>query len=1204
MGKSTGRNGSPTGISPQEDDAATGKEKRCSPGSGVCSQFMGRTERGLRMALGGAVIMALTMCDIPHMEYSFKYIGPFLFFVVGTLAPPFVSSAAVALFAGLFCILLACAGVTLLLACLLVDSGGQALCVCVYAILVVWATTLSVSRTKDMTLIGSYILLYIVPLATLIAAPYVRSGISIQVNPERYSALQEFVSKSSIDEIKEEASHFFLLPPETVDALLASITSVKTINSLIKMVSAKLALPAPPFTLPETSEIDQKKVLQIFLTLAAKISSGKRLSVETKVSEDWGLNISQDWIYDVPFFVEGVAGEQLVFGARPGAWFLKALWVASGSIGLLRNLIIFAFLGFAVYLLVMLVPPIRRQRDVAVREMAAACGVLRESVRVFRQRVEQMAGQAGEVDASEAVDGVEGHGDDSTNGAQIASGSHPKVDLSCPPATGTLDRTVRKLLDSEKAVLLSGMEPFLLYPGPGVWTMKELEVVRKKLIQCCIQTQRMTQLLRSSKADSGLGGSGVPRGFSPGPASALLAKTEEMYELCEQMLITFPYVFAPTRCRRRTGELSERMARVEEDMRALGSRIFQAVKINSEEALEDMESATAAAAAPEADDADETAVKASVNEKALQHTAGQLPQGLATTAFVHAGYSFPVLLSRSVVALSDAQQVNTRRGLFMNIAFPFVPFFIHLKRLFVVPFTWFMFWRLRWGGPKAWWKNPESWYAIKLIVGLVCIFACGIYLPAFRTYSWGIPPTDRPILLDLSDEGATTRMVPWLLLGYITVLQTTYNGTMHRALGRTLGILLGSFSGWVGLKWWGSNFTGLIIFSAVTVFLDVFIFADSEQPLDGFHKQWGYAGVVFTYTQSLIITLASDDLGGLSGDTNYLVTTRILSNLMGILLAVVVAHLPPLASATTFACSEYAQVMQCCTSGVNDLIGSFLCICGSTKDEQCVTSVGEDKLSAASSPFRREAQYIPLLRPWHTSLRLSTIQVAVKSMVLESRDAAQLVADICDDDSAAQGAGVSKTLSGPFGHPESLQMPPEDPLGAERALAKRLSMPLMQRNNCIAIREVLETSEGGELKEALRNMTDAIGTLAAAASAEMRIHLPAFGEKLMSSKGGYAHQSDSPADPQQAYETSRASVEKKATQVTTALAECLGRHHSIHREAESARIATAFVVMRLLYHLQSISCSLDDIHAALHGPAPSDAQSCELMSLRHLGRRK
>lgn len=136
---------------------------------------------------------------------------------------------------------------------------------------------------------------------------------------------------------------------------------------------------------------------------------------------------------------------------------------------------------------------------------------------------------------------------------------------------------------------------------------------------------------------------------------------------------------------------------------------------------------------------------------------------------------------------------------------------------------------------------------------------------ALANYIAGVEVTKDPIFLDISAQGVATRMVPWFLLGFLTVLQTTYNGTVHRALARTIGIILGSFFGWAGLKWSGSNLAGLIAFCSVTVFVDIFIFADPDHPLDGFHKGWGYSGMVFTYTQALIVTLATEDLGGLTG---------------------------------------------------------------------------------------------------------------------------------------------------------------------------------------------------------------------------------------------------------------------------------------------------------------------------------------------------
>lgn len=344
--------------------------------SAILSNVMGRTERALRMALGGALIMALTMCDIPGMDYSFKYVGPFLFFVMGTLAPPFLSSGVILLFAGLSCILLACALATVLVSCLLISNGGRALCVFVYAVTAAWSSFLSTSKTKDMTLIGSYILLYAVPLAVLIASPYGYAGLTIEVTPERYAALREFVASSSIEQIRDAASHFFLIPPEDIDGFLARIGSPAAINLVLGIISKKLQFPLP--TLPANTPVDPKEALNFFFGIATKIPAGRPLAFEMKLPRDFGLKLSQEWLYDVPVFVDGVSGEHVVVGARPGIWFIKGIWLASGPIGILRNLVIFAFLGFAIYLLVILVPPIRRQRDVAIREMAHACSVIRE----------------------------------------------------------------------------------------------------------------------------------------------------------------------------------------------------------------------------------------------------------------------------------------------------------------------------------------------------------------------------------------------------------------------------------------------------------------------------------------------------------------------------------------------------------------------------------------------------------------------------------------------------------------------------------------------------------------------------------------------------------------------------------------------------------------------------------------------------------
>ena len=159
--------------------------------------------------------------------------------------------------------------------------------------------------------------------------------------------------------------------------------------------------------------------------------------------------------------------------------------------------------------------------------------------------------------------------------------------------------------------------------------------------------------------------------------------------------------------------------------------------------------------------------------------------------------------------------------------------------------------------------------------------------------------TENPIFLDFSSQGVTTRTVPWFLLGYLTVLQTTCNGTVHRGLARTVGILLGSLWGWVALKCCGSNLGGLIALCSATVFIDIFLFADPDHPLDGFHKRWGYSGAVFTYTQGLVVTLATEELGGLTGWYEVQYLTQRFSGRVASMLVLTDCHLVALLSLCT-----------------------------------------------------------------------------------------------------------------------------------------------------------------------------------------------------------------------------------------------------------------------------------------------------------------
>ncbi|OEH76740.1 hypothetical protein cyc_07508 [Cyclospora cayetanensis] len=1173
---------------------------------GAVSNVMGRTERALRMALGGALIMALTMCDIPTMDYSFKYIGPFLFFVVGTLAPPMLSSAVILLLSGLFCILVACAVATALLSCLLVESGGQALCAVFYALCVIWSSFLAISKTKEMTLIGSYIMLYAVPLATFIAYPYASGGISVEVTPERYAALKEFVTSSSMEEIKEAFSQFFLLSPDKAAALLDKLTSQELINSILqslpKSLKAVLAASAG------TASLDRKTVLTTLFLLAEKVPAGKHVTLEMKLPRDAGSFDLQDWMYEVPLFVDGVSGQSVVIGARPGTWFINALWVASGPIGILRNLIIFAFLGFAVYLLVMLVPPIRRQRDVALREMSSACSTIRKCLCTVQEDLMEASTSAdeGRGSSSSSADGKK-ECDAAGKGGEAPS--DVKTSTSRTRVFDEMNNAILGLLEIEKAVLLSGMEPFVLYPGIGVWTMKELNEVRKRLIQCCIETQHMVQLFYCSRGGKHMGSISASHPELASIGNSLLSKCVRIYEFCEALLTTFPCIFSPSRSRKHAAELMDQMQSLEAEMCSLAQAVFRPSEADTERALVELEDGgttkcNLGVSEPEA--AGNRLCRRGSFERAMK----LLPMGLSVTAFVQAGYSEPVKLSHSICALSKAQQVNTWCGLLMNLIFPFVSVVVHISRLVIAPLSALAFWRLQWKGPRAWWKHPETWYAVKLVIPLICIYILGIYCKELRDYSWGknahremvkqrrepgadwvrrypslrrrVDVTDNPIILDFSDQGTPTRMVPWFLLGYLTVLQTTYSGTVHRGLNRTIGILLG---------------------------------------------------------------------GG-----DYLVVTRILSNLMGILLALIISHLPPSASAAKCSCNEYSQIMHSCTREVSNLVYSFLYVCGASRDEPFPALLAEDKTKGSDSELRRdsktlsqeydgsvtscvcctavfmysehekvgavakclesevnemlssasrllkEGRHVPLLKMWQMDPSIARVHVAVQSIVLESQAAAQLVSDMLDDlmETTQTRAVEPKEL-------ESMQLASlpskvESPDGTF-SYTRSWSLPLMQRGNCLAVQQLFGATQGKELKEALRATCDSLRTLAAACSAQLCSAYPSFEGKLMSFQGGYARQSDSLGGPENAYESCLMAVDNNAHQVTVALVACLGEHCTAHPDSLASRTASAFVIMRLMYHLQSIKSSLNAVHeAAIKGPQGTRVPIYDYWGLRIPGR--
>lgn len=371
---------------------------------------------------------------------------------------------------------------------------------------------------------------------------------------------------------------------------------------------------------------------------------------------------------------------------------------------------------------------------------------LTDMVRVVRRRCLRgfqlsLAESTGE---TEKMENLEDDGDEENHGnlARRAGKEFEYTAIISPNiAVDVLDAVVVNLIDFEKAVLLSGMEPFLLYPGPGVWTMKHLEMVRRSLIQCCVQTQHMLRLFQNLKEKDTFDENGRHGNYSDlfmvQSALSLLTKSMEMYELCEHLLTAFPSIFSPSSYKKICAELTTKMESVTKQLRFLAAELARPSETDKEKIFEYLGHAANDAAAGERNGWKEAMRENTESGKSFKHAIEILPKGLAVTAFVHAAYSEPVQLSQRVCDLSKAQQTNTFRGFLMNIIFPCIPVVVHIQRLLMGPVSLFTFWRLNWKGRDAWWKDPEVWYAVKLVIPLICIFACGLFFPSFRQYSWG-----------------------------------------------------------------------------------------------------------------------------------------------------------------------------------------------------------------------------------------------------------------------------------------------------------------------------------------------------------------------------------------------------------------------------------------------------------------------------------
>ncbi|CBZ51711.1 hypothetical protein NCLIV_015060 [Neospora caninum Liverpool] len=1056
--------------------------------SSVGANVVRRFERGIRLALGGALVYVLSMIDIPSLDYSFR--------------------ALVALMS-------------------LGDPHGKIAAVIVFSLFVLWALGLNVGKHKEMTIIGSYIFMYVMPLATLIALPYAVGGVTIPISPEIILKLKTFLesgSPTALELVIQVLAGYVGENPENVRAFINKFFSdPRLVNLIILKINAQTHAQVPLF--PFIGKLDPAVVLQKFMTVIFSLFPGDNvIDLHFSLSKVDELDAAYDWLNGAPCSVYGTLNSGIYITVETGLWLIRVLWTADGRVGFLRNLIAFAALGYAIWVLVMLIPPIHRQRDVVRRDMANCTININRCLRATREVLhcleaspESVAPNGGRHGSHSPILGSSGRASDraghrpacpiaealrdtgdASNQAHTATkphqgaayregdsrGGHTKLAVSpgpgVPPspsyikaisfssakfveAVVPLKQSIVKLTEDQKRVFMSGMEPYMLSVGPRVFVMKEVNEVRERLLQCASYVQQLCKVLfdvvRTSVVNSEFS-IWTPTVYK---IEAIIAKAEELYQTCGELIMMQPARINREKHREivdeklaHLKELEVELASLHQDISALANeatdKVFYefggpppatdvsssrgrspaaspaskaempspgspvaAPKVEDTEAVRPAQKATqsqgefgapppagseADAPAPEENSqasgqqsqppprsqalgtskqedpsggvgvggpVDAVALKRGLSERGearhgadavgdartrrhhthaghryeskvpnsfasldqkearnVSRTMDHMPLSMALVAKYHAAYKEPVALAKAVQALHEAQRRKTWKNLLVNIAFPFLPMMVHAARLTITPLTQFLFWRKTWRGRDAWWRHPEFWHLVKFFIPMITLFSVAVFEKDVLQYTWGQELTDEPVILDYCLQGVTTRTVPWIMLGFLTCLQTTYNGTVFRGMNRIIGIVAGSGTAWIVMYVCGHSVAKIVCFSVAILFVVVFCTTDMENPNYGFHAVWGYAGMVSTYTHTLIVGLAFESLGGLTGSRDYLVVTRIVSNLLGILLALVVAHVPPVCSGNNSASERYGDSLKCCAQAIEKAVQYLL----------------------------------------------------------------------------------------------------------------------------------------------------------------------------------------------------------------------------------------------------------------------------------------
>lgn len=188
-------------------------------------------------------------------------------------------------------------------------------------------------------------------------------------------------------------------------------------------------------------------------------------------------------------------------------------------------------------------------------------------------------------------------------------------------------------------------------------------------------------------------------------------------------------------------------------------------------------------------------------------------------------------------------------------------------------------------------EHFKFWIRIRFMLGMAGIFAFVLMVDGWSNRHFTADPPINPYLTTNGQallDAANVRMVAdlvlkgplggWTVLGFFTCFCLTWQATLKRSLIRLSGIGLGCLNGWLCLKACGYTAWAQCLWLCVTLFIAAFIYADSRSPRVAANARWGYAGQVFTYTSTILVT----ETHLRQSTMNEIVVQRILGHCVGI----------------------------------------------------------------------------------------------------------------------------------------------------------------------------------------------------------------------------------------------------------------------------------------------------------------------------------